>query len=314
MAFKRAFFKLFSCLRRKTRKVSLPGADAPSSPTCRLEDSTKTPERRKVSFVVDVELHKVERCDLPRKDTTEKKKKIFFKTKDIRKEENTPRQASCCRRDRWRSQKIWEEVHERMHKTNQPERSILEGLSSIATLFRLKRRGQMAVPEPRNKNLYGLAVLALMEDNHFSSFTAGLAAMLAVYDISKIPPAMDPKVESQLLNIFGSMWMSSVSNRGENIGEEEKKLLEETFGLLLRGLLQQAAKTEHLIFILKHFEKHSWQCFSSAWNQLRCCGTHNSRINLTEAQRAFPHFPVQIAMAGYEDRFINEGDLTIEEL
>ncbi|XP_039197263.1 uncharacterized protein LOC120307068 isoform X2 [Crotalus tigris] len=172
----------------------------------------------------------------------------------------------------------------------------------------------MADPEPRNKDLYSLAVLALMEDNNLSSFTAGLAAMLAVYDISKVPPAMDPKVESRLLKIFGSVWLSSMKNGEENISEEEKKLLEDVFGLLLRGLLQQSAKTEHFIFILKHFEKHGRQCFTSAWNQLLYCGIHQSRINLTEAQRTFPHFPVKIVQAGYEDRFINEGDLTIEEL
>ncbi|XP_039197347.1 uncharacterized protein LOC120309688 isoform X2 [Crotalus tigris] len=137
----------------------------------------------------------------------------FSSQKGASKLKSAPCKAACHRRDQRRSQGLCKE-----------ERSILEGLSSIATLFRLKRSGQMAVPKPRNKNLYGLAVLALMEDNNLSSFTARLAAMLAVYDISKVSPAMDPYVESQLLKISGSMWMSSMKNRGENISEEEKKL------------------------------------------------------------------------------------------
>ncbi|XP_058052590.1 uncharacterized protein LOC131204932 [Ahaetulla prasina] len=202
-----------------------------------------------------------------------------------------------------------------MEKTEQPqERSIVQALSSIATLFRLKQSGQMAVPEPGNKDLYGLAVLALMEDNNLSSFTAGLAAFLAIYDISKLPPAMSPEVESRLLEMSRVVWLSCMKIGQETVSEGEKKLLGEAFGLMLRGLLQQCATTPHIIFILKHFEEHGWECFSYAWDQLLFCAAHQSTINLTEAQQNFPHFPVGIELPEDQDGFINEGDITVEDL
>ncbi|XP_058052711.1 uncharacterized protein LOC131204986 [Ahaetulla prasina] len=223
--------------------------------------------------------------DVPRTETIGKKKILFTKI-DIKKEENVPRQAACRKRDRQRSLKLWEEVQEKMEKTEQPqERSIVQALSSIATLFRLKQSGQMAVPEPGNKDLYGLAVLALMEDNNLSSFTAGLAAFLAIYDISKVPPAMIPEVESRLLEMFRVVWLSCMKIGQETVSEGEKKLLGEAFGLMLRGLLQQCATTPHIIFILKHFEEHGWECFSYAWDQLLFCAAHQSTINICSKLR-----------------------------
>ncbi|KAM6437624.1 uncharacterized protein PHA67_024279 isoform 1-T1 [Liasis olivaceus] len=67
----------------------------------------------------------------------------------------------------------------------------------------------------------------------------------------KVPPAMDPPVESMLLKIFVFLWMGSMERKDEDVPEEEKLFLEEALGLTLRGLLRQAPTSEHFIFILK---------------------------------------------------------------
>ncbi|KAM6437811.1 uncharacterized protein PHA67_024406 [Liasis olivaceus] len=310
-------FSFFGRKKRNAKTTSNPGAGAESSPvrtTSKLEDTTKAPEGRKIKFYIGTDLEKEERCDFPTKNISGTRKLLFTK-KDPQQARKAQREAACVRSDLRASQSLWQKVYQRNSKAAvKQEDSIIQCLCSIAALFQLKQSGALEVQVPRNKNLYSLAVLALLEDNQLSSFSAGLAALLAVYDISKVPPAMDPPVESMLLKIFVFLWMGSMERKDEDVPEEEKKLLEEALGITLRGLLRQAPTSEHFIFILKHFQPHGWRCFSSILNQLLYCGNHHPRINLTKVQQAFPQVPAEAWHAGKHYGFINEDDLAVEEL
>ncbi|XP_060543043.1 uncharacterized protein LOC117667869 [Pantherophis guttatus] len=217
----------------------------PASPsTSTLEDATNLSGRRKTKITIDIELHKVEQHDFSTKDSRGKEK-VLFKRQDL--PQAVQSELACIRRDQEMSQYLQQVVFQRRRETQ-----------------------QIVVP---------LEVEALLQDHNLTSFTAGLAALLAIYDISKITPVMDSPVESMLLDISIFSWMAIMEIQDEDVPEVEKKLVEEDFGLTLRSLLWQSPTSEHFIFILKHFDPYG-RLFSPVLNQLLYCGNHHPKIDV----------------------------------
>ncbi|XP_060543136.1 uncharacterized protein LOC132710561 isoform X1 [Pantherophis guttatus] len=151
---------------------------------------------------------------------------------------------------------------------------------------------------------------ALLQEH---SFVNGLAALLEMYDLSKITPERDEPIEAMLMDLSSFYWTATLDAEEEDLSEVEKKLLDEAFGLTMRNLLRQSPTTEQFVFILKQLDPRG-KLFLPAINQLLSCGNHHPRIDLQEVQQAFPDVPREIWQAGTTYENINEGDLEIEEL